>query len=318
MRIVFFGTPDIAVPTLAAIVEHHEVTAVVCQPDKPRGRGKQPEAPPVKAWAEARGIAVHQPSKLNDGTFEAWLREQAPDVCVVAAYGRLLKQPLLDVPLHGHINMHPSLLPRWRGPSPIQSAVIAGDEETGVTIIRLSAAMDAGDMLLRERTTIAPDEDAEQLGARLAEAGGRLTVQALELIASGRAHYTPQDETEATFCHILKKEDGYLDWSRPAAALHNLVRGAKPWPFAQCLFRDQVCKVHESRVIDSASTAEPGEVVQVAADAIHIATGAGLLAITRFQAPGKKAMPMGDFLRGQVIAPGERLGTPAPPVSHAG
>lgn len=315
MRVVFFGTPDIAVPTLEAVAARHTVTAVVCQPDKPRGRGKQPEAPPAKQWAETHGIEVCQPLKLNDGAFESWLVDQAPDVCVVAAYGRLLKQPLLDIPRYGHINMHPSLLPRWRGPSPIQSAVIAGDEETGVTIIRLSLEMDAGDMLLCERTPIGPEENAAELSARLSAMGGRLTVQALELIDSGRANFTPQHHAEAVFCSMLNKEDGYMDWTRSARELHNLVRGAQPWPFAQCTLREQICKIHEARVLDAPSEAAPGTVTEVTRDAVHVATGEGQLAITRFQAPGKKAMAMGDYLRGQAIAPGEVFGTP---VSHAG
>ena len=171
MRTVFFGTPELAVPALAAVAAHHNVTAVVCQPDRPKKRSKRPVPPPTKAWAVEHEIPVHQPLKLNDGAFEAWLKEQRPELCAIAAYGRLLKQPILDVPPEGWLNIHPSLLPRYRGPSPIQSAILNGDPVTGVSIMRLTLEMDAGDVLLQEETPVADDDTTESLSARLAQLG---------------------------------------------------------------------------------------------------------------------------------------------------
>lgn len=309
MRIVFFGTPELAVPSLEAVAARHEVTAVVCQPDKPKGRSGTPTPPPVKVWAEAHGIAVNQPAKLNDGTFEAWLREQAPDACAVVAYGRFLKQPILDTPKLGHFNMHPSLLPRWRGPSPMQSAVMAGDAETGVTIIRLNADMDAGDMVLQERTSIGGNESAESLTARLAELGARMLVDALNQVEAGTATFTPQDHAAATTCRMLTKEDGYMDWTRPAAELHNLVRGALPWPVAQFLFRGELCKVYEA-VVSDGPDGVPGEVVGLDGDAVRVATGDGTLSLLRIQAPGKRVMTTREFLPGARLQMGERFQSP--------
>lgn len=316
MRIVFFGTPELAVPSLEAVAARHDVVAVVCQPDKPKGRSGTPTPPPVKEWAVAHGIAVHQPTKLNDGAFEAWLRAQAPDACAVVAYGRILKQPIIDVPKHGHFNMHPSLLPKWRGPSPMQSAVMAGDTETGVSIIRLTLDMDAGDIVLQEHTLIGEEEDAVALTERLSRQGARMLADALDQVAAGTAVFTPQDHAAATYCRILSKHDGAMDWTRPSRELHNLVRGAVPWPVAQCIFRGEPCKVYESHLAD-APAGEPGAVVAVHADSVDVATGEGALRITKFQAPGKRVMTMRDYLPGARIQVGERFESPAPPQEGA-
>ena len=216
MRLVFFGTPEIAVPCLSAVTHGHDVTAVVCQPDRPKGRGKKLIAPPVKVWAQEHGLTVHQPAKLNDGAFEVWLKEQAPDICVIAAYGRILKEPILAVPPHGFINMHPSLLPKYRGPSPIRSALLNGDEATGVTIMRLTMEMDAGDILLQEETPVDPAENAVTLSERLSVLGGGMLVKALGLIESGDAEFTPQDHEKAEFCKLFEKSDGQIRWEAPA------------------------------------------------------------------------------------------------------
>lgn len=307
LRIVFFGTPELAVPCLAAVETVHEVTAVVCQPDKPKGRGKKLEAPPVKVWAEAHGIPVHQPEKLNDGAFEAWLREQRPDVSVLAAYGRILKQPILDVPPHGFLNLHPSLLPKHRGASPIRSAILEGADQTGVTIMRLSMEMDAGDILLQQPEPILPDDDAETLTARLAEKGAKLMVNALALVESGNAVFTPQDHAAATFTKMFTKEDGRIRWERPARDIQNLVRAALPWPVAQTGFRGEVYRILKAVPVTGDREAAPGTVVEVQKDRLLVATGAGMLAVLEVQAPGKKAMPVEAFLRGHRIEPGERF-----------
>lgn len=308
MRILFFGTPELAVPSLAAVHERFGVAAVVCQPDKPKGRSGKPAPPPVKEWALARGIPVHQPAKLNDGSFEAWMRDQRPDLCLVTAYGRLLKQPLLDIPPLGWLNMHPSLLPRWRGPSPIQTALLHGDAETGVTIMKISLEMDAGDIVLQERTPVGPEENAETLTARLAAMGGRMLADAVALAADGELPARPQGGAGVTYCKMLAKEDGRIRWDRPAAELHNLVRAMVPWPTAQCIHNGEVFKILAATVADGPADAAPGTVTAVLRDRILVAAGGGRLAILRLQAPGKKAMDTAAFLLGNPMKAGDRFG----------
>lgn len=309
MRIVFFGTPELAVPSLAACAAHHDVTAAVCQPDRPKGRSRKPVPPPVKAWAREHGIDVHQPTKLNDGEFESWLRDQRPNVCVLAAYGRILKQPILDVPQHGFLNMHPSLLPKYRGPSPIQSAIINGETETGISIIRLSMDMDAGDIALQMVEPIRADDDGITLTERLAKRGARMIGEALNQLDSGTIAFRQQDPARATYCKLLTKDDGHIDWQRPAAEIHNLVRGALPWPGAYTSLNGDTIRVFKSAPVEDGNGGEPGTVLDTKTGAIRVATGDGLLAITNLQAPGKKAMDAAAFLRGHPLEPGTRFGT---------
>lgn len=305
MRTVFFGTPDIAVPTLRAIEALHEVTAVVCQPDKPQGRSKRPLPPPVKVAAEKLEIPVHQPTKLNDGAFEAWLREQAPEVCTIAAYGRLLKQPLLDLPPHGWLNVHPSLLPKYRGPSPIRSAIRHGDTETGVSIMRLVLEMDAGDILLQEKVAIGENETAVELAERLGKLGADLMLKGLRLVEEGTAEYTPQDPAGVVECGMFEKADGRIRWEESARQIHNLVRAAQPWPIAHCHFHGEVYRIHETRLAEGSAGAAPGTIEELLDDRLILATGAGRIAITQIQAPGKRAMSAGDFLRGHKLQAGD-------------
>lgn len=308
MRTVFFGTPEMAVPVLEAVAGAHRVAGVVCQPDKPKGRGKRLVAPPVKQWAEARGIETHQPVKLNDGAFEAWLRARAPEVCVLVAYGRILKAPILAVPPHGFINVHPSLLPKYRGPAPVSAAICAGDAETGVTIMRLDEGMDTGAVLLQEALPIGPDDTTPALTAKLMARGAALVVEALDRIAAGTAQFTPQDDARATVTRIIEKDDGRIDWTQPAQSIHNQVRAMLPWPVAHCRFEGQVCRLHRTEVVHNPKPgAVPGEVVAVDKDRVVVAAGKDALAILEFQAPGKRAMPMGDYLRGRPIEPGARF-----------
>ena len=307
MRIVYFGTPELAVPTLAAVAARHDVTAVVTQPDRPRGRSGKPEAPAVKTWALEHGLSVHQPEKLHDGHFAAWLREQAPEVCVVAAYGRLLKQPVLDVPPKGWLNLHPSLLPRWRGPSPIQTAILEDDVKTGATIMRVVLEMDAGDIVLQERTPIGPDETAGELAERLAALGAELMMRALDLVEGDCAPSIPQDPARVTVSRMFEKEDGRIRWSEPARRLHNLVRACNPWPMAHCQLRGQFCRILKTRIEDMPGAAAPGTVIAVGKDRITVAAGEGALALLRVQLAGKKALDMDAFLRGFPIEAGERF-----------
>jgi len=307
VRTVFFGTPAIAVPTLQAVEALHEVTAVVCQPDRPQGRSKKPVPPPVKVAAEKLGIPVHQPEKLNDGTFEAWLRGQAPEVCTIAAYGRILKQPILDIPPLGWLNVHPSLLPKYRGPSPIRSAILHGDTETGVSIMRLALEMDAGDVLLQERIPIGENENAVELAERLGKLGADLMLKGLRMLEEGTAVFTPQDSTRAVECRMFEKADGRIRWADSAAAIHNLVRAAQPWPIAHCQLDGEVYRIHATERVEGEASAAPGTVEAVSKDRFVVATGGGLLAVTAIQAPGKRVMDTGDFLRGHRLEPGARF-----------
>jgi methionyl-tRNA formyltransferase len=307
VRAVFFGTPELALPALAAVAERHQLLAVVCQPDKPQGRSSQLTPPPVKVWALEHNIECAQPGKLNDGAFDQWLREKAPDVCPLVAYGCILKQPVLDVPRYGFINVHPSLLPKYRGPSPIQTAIRNGDSTTGVTIMRLDAGMDTGGILLQRELDITPDDTTLSLSSRLGRVGAELLLEGLEMIESGGAVFTPQDNAAATQTRMYEKEDGRIRWSLPASELNNLIRAAVPWPVAHCLFRGAVCRVHQAEVVDEPSPALPGTVTAVEKERLLVATGKGQLAVRVFQMPGKRAMTMAEFLRGQKIQPGERF-----------
>ncbi|NIA13194.1 MAG: methionyl-tRNA formyltransferase [Nitrospiraceae bacterium] len=307
MRTVFFGTPELAVAPLAAVASCHEVTALVCQPDRPKGRGKKLVAPPTKVWAEEHGIPVVQPTKLNDGTFEAWLRDQRPDVCTLAAYGRVLKQPILDVPTHGFLNVHPSLLPRHRGTSPIQTAILQGDEVTGVSIMRLDAGMDTGDVILQETLPIADDDTTATLSEKLSALGARMLVDAMRAVEDGTATFTPQDDALATHTRLLAKGDGDIHWDAPARTIHNLVRAAFPWPVARCVLGGESFRLHRTDVIDESADTAPGTVTAVGRDGVHVATGDGQLAILVIQAPGKRAMDIADFLNGHAIACGDRF-----------
>ncbi len=307
MRIVFFGTPELAVPSLAILREHHDVVALVCQPDRPQGRSDKPVPPSTKELALERGIRMHQPTKLNDGAFEKWLRETRPELCALVAYGRILKQPILDVPAHGFLNVHPSLLPKYRGPSPIQTAVRNGETKTGVTIMRLDAGMDTGDMLLQRATDIPDDDNAETLTARVAQIGADMLLEAVGLVETGEATFMPQDHSLATVTTLWKKEDGGIRWGESARSLRNLVRACVPWPVAYCRFGGEVLRIHEAEAIDIAADAPPGTVSGIETTRILVATGDGTLAITRLQATGRKAMPTGDFLRGNRIETGDRF-----------
>lgn len=307
MRVVFFGTPELAVPSLAMLAERHEVAAVVCQPDRPQGRSSRLVAPPAKAFAVERGIPVAQPEKLNDGRFEAWLRGQAPDVCALAAYGRILKQPILDVPAQGFLNVHPSMLPRHRGPSPIQTAILEGDAVSGVTIMRLDAGMDTGDILLQREEAIRPKDTTASLSERLGRLGAELLIEGLALLAEGRAVFRPQEHRLATVSKIFDKAAGRIQWQQPARNIGNLIRAAIPWPVAHCLFEGQVCRIHEAEETAECGGAAPGVVTSVEKDRVVVATGKGHLALLAIQMPGKRVVTMAEFLRGHALGVGSRF-----------
>ena len=305
MRIVFFGTAEIAVPCLASLCTAHEIAAVVTQPDRPKGRSKKPDPPEVKVWALEHGLEVVQPEKLNDGNFERWLREKKPELCALAAYGRLLKQPILDVPLRGWLNMHPSLLPRWRGPSPVQTALLAGDDVTGVTIMRITLEMDAGNIVLQEKLPVGRTETAGELSRRAADLGGRLMAQAVAQMETGKLTEYPQEHDQATFSRMLQKEDGIIRWDREAASIHNQIRACNPWPVAHCLFRDRMLRLLRSDYSEKSHSALPGTVIQADRQGIVVATGKGCLTITELQWAGKNPLAVDAFLRGTPVRPGD-------------
>jgi len=318
MRIVFFGTPEFAVPSLAALLEAgHQVACVVTQPDRPCGRHRHLAAPPVKEFAAARGLRVLQPGRANDPAFVRRLAELAPDAIVVAAFGQKLGRRLLRLPPHGCINVHASLLPRHRGAAPVPHAILAGDAETGVTIMLMAPRIDAGDIILQEATPIGPRETAGELSARLAELGACLLVKAIARIAEGKATPVPQDHRLATFAPALDKGDGAIPWRRPAAWLARFVRAMAPWPGAFTFWHRPAAPplrlvIHAAEAV-AGEAAQPGRVAAVDCDRIAVETGDSLLCILALQPAGKRAMSAAEFLRGHCVAPGHVLGPASPP-----
>ena len=304
MRIVFMGTPDFAVPCLQRLLEDgHEVPAVFTQPDKPVGRHAVLTPPPVKQLALSHGIPVYQPTKMRDGTVAALLRELAPDCLVVVAYGRILPQEILDVPPRGCVNIHGSLLPRYRGAAPIQWSVIRGETVTGVTSMFMDAGMDTGDIIDTLTTPIGENETAGELFERLAPLGARLLSTTLAAIADGTVTRRPQNDAEATMAPMLEKAMGRLDLTRPAQELHNQVRGMNPWPGAFCSAGGKTLKIHETRV--AAGSGAPGTLL--CADPVTVACGEGALQLVTVQPEGKPRMAAEAWLRGARLPQGARL-----------
>ena len=304
MRIVFMGTPDFAVPCLQRLLEDgHEVPAVFTQPDKPVGRHAVLTPPPVKQLALSHGIPVYQPTKMRDGTVAALLRELAPDCLVVVAYGRILPQEILDVPPRGCVNIHGSLLPRYRGAAPIQWSVIRGETVTGVTSMFMDAGMDTGDIIDTLTPPIGENETAGELFERLAPLGAQLLSTTLAAIADGTVTRRPQNDAEATMAPMLEKAMGRLDLTRPARELHNQVRGMNPWPGAFCTAGGKTLKIHETRV--AAGSGAPGTLL--CADPVTVACGEGALQLMTVQPEGKPRMAAADWLRGARLQKGEML-----------
>jgi methionyl-tRNA formyltransferase len=312
LRVVFFGTPDFAVPTLDALLaSRHTVVAVVTQPDKPRGRGHKTSDAPVKARALAAGIPVLQPDRLKDPAFLDSLTALGADLGVVAAYGKILTDAVLAVPRLGLINVHASMLPRYRGAAPVHRAIIAGERETGVTIMRVVKALDAGPMLASAPRAIGPDETSVEVERDLARIGAPLLLSIAEDLAAGRAREQSQDEAAATYAHRLTKTDGLIDWSWPAERVHNLVRGLHPWPHAFTFLGGNRFIVIRSSARDAAGSGPPGAILEAKGDRLVLACGPGALRILEIQAEGKRPMTARDFLAGHRLGPGDRF-TAAP------
>jgi len=299
------GTPGFAVPTLEALhAAGHEIVAVYTQPDRPKGRGQALAKSPVKEAAERLGLAVHQPEKIRDVYDElaAWRAE----VMVVVGYGQIIPQRIIDLPRHGIINVHASLLPKYRGAAPIQWAVANGERVTGVTTMQIDAGLDTGDILLMAETGIGPDETAVELGGRLAAEGAALCVRTLAEIETLEPR--KQDNASATLAPILRKQDGVIDWTQPAQVIHNRIRGFQPWPGGTTTFRGQMLAVTRTRVAEGSGAAAPGT-LHVAQKKLYAACGGGTaLELVELQPAGKKRMSAADFLNGARPQEGERLG----------
>ncbi len=312
-RIVFFGTAPLAVPSLEALVKHpaFHVSAVVTQPDRPRGRDLKLQPSPVKAAALALGLPVWQPARCRDAEFLAQLRAAAPDLIVVAAYGQLLPPALLEIPRHGCLNVHASLLPRHRGAAPIQWAILEGDAETGVTIMRVDAGLDTGDLLTQTATAIRPDDNAQTLHDRLAALGAELLVRTIPDYLAGRIVPRPQPADGATYARKISKDDGRLEWQRPAAELHRRLRAFTPWPGAFTFVSEtdgrRLLKIWAAEVVP-ATAGQPGEVLAADARGVMIRCGTDALRVTELQREGGRRLAAAPFLAGHPLAPGTVLG----------
>ncbi|SPE41333.1 10-formyltetrahydrofolate:L-methionyl-tRNA(fMet) N-formyltransferase [Candidatus Sulfopaludibacter sp. SbA3] len=308
MRLVFLGTPAFAVPTLEQMVAAgHDVAAVVTQPDRPRGRGQQLAAPPVKETAVRFGIPVYQPERVRRPEALEYLRTLAPQAMVVVGYGQIIPQSVIDLAPLGIINVHGSLLPKYRGAGPIQWAIVRGETRTGVTTMRIDAGLDTGEMLLKAETEIGTEENAVELGRRLAAMGAELLVRTLDGLASGEIMGEKQDDSAATYAPLLKKEDGAIDWNRPAREIHNQVRGLQPWPGAYTSFRGQKLHLWRTRVAEGMG--EPGGGGPVlSARPLVVQCGSGSLELLDVQMEGRKRVPAGDFANGQRLTENEVLG----------
>jgi methionyl-tRNA formyltransferase len=309
VRAVFFGTPAFAVPCLDSLVEIADVAAVVCQPDRPAGRGLELTAPPVKRRATELGLSVVQPTKLRTGEFAAWLREQRADVALVVAYGRILPADVLAAPRLGCVNIHASLLPKYRGAAPITWAIVRGEPETGITLMQMDEGMDTGAMLEQFPTPIGEDETAGELGERLSGLGALAVRKGLLKYVAGGYTPRPQEDTKATMAPLLKKEDGRMRFLLPARAVHDHVRGMTPWPGAFTTSRGKTLKVLRTRVTDApAGEHAPGTVVLADKSRVVVACEERAVELLRVQLEGKKPMSAGDWVAGRGVAEGDRLG----------
>ena len=306
-RLIFLGTPEFAVPTLQELIERgEEILAVVTQPDRPKGRGQQLAAPPVKWLAEQHGIPVLQPVKVRAPEFIEIMRELAPDLIVVVAFGQILPKALLDIPVQGCINVHASLLPRYRGAAPINWCIINGETETGVTTMQMDVGLDTGDMLVIKSTPIDPEEDSRALHDRLALLGAETLMGTLDLLRAGRLIPQKQDDALTCYAPMLKKEDGELDWRKEAQAIRNLVRGVTPWPGAFTFLDGKTVKVF--RVNSANGSGPPGMILRADRQGLEVACGSGSLMIEELQLEGRKRLKAGEFLAGCKIEPGAILG----------
>lgn len=307
MRVIFMGTPIFALPSLEALrARGEDLIAVVTQPDRPQGRGQALTPPPVKVAATRAHIPVQQPEKVRHPEFLEWCRTAAPDLIVVVAFGQILPKALLDIPRQGCINVHASLLPKYRGAAPIAWAIIRRETETGITTMQMDPGMDTGPMLLQRSTPIRPDDTAATLGERLSELGAQTLNETLDALKVGRLSPMPQDSSQATLAPLLKKDDGRIDWQQPAPAIDALVRGLDPWPGAWTTHAGEPWRIWKARV--HPEPGEPGVVLRADTDGLLVGTADQSVLITELQAPGKRRLTAREYLAGHVVKPGVRLG----------
>lgn len=310
MRIVFAGTPDFAAVALRSLIARgHFIIGVYTQPDRPSGRGRKLIPSPVKQVALETGLSVYQPESLKPDSAQSELAELAPDVMVVAAYGLILPPAVLSIPTHGCLNIHASLLPRWRGAAPIQRAIAAGDADTGITIMQMAAGLDTGDMLLKRATAIDSHDTGGSLHHRLADLGGDAIIDALDQLTTGSLTPEPQDDAQACYAHKLSKAEGHVDWRWPASEIERLIRAFNPWPGTYTDLGDQRIRLHEARVIKGTG-GEPGTVLERHREGIDIACGQGtVLRLDRLQLPGSRPQSASDLINGgkPLLVPGQEL-----------
>ena len=307
VRTVFMGTPAFALPTLEGLLDAGlDLVGVYTQPDRPKGRGKKLTPPPVKELAVARGIPVFQPRRLREEAVVAELARLAPDLIVVVAYGQILPKSVLEIPRYGCINVHASLLPRYRGAAPINKALLEGEAETGVTTMLMDVGLDTGDMLVKRALPIGPEETAGELHDRLALLGREAMEETVRQVCAGTLHPEAQDNALSSYAPMLKKEDGCIDWQRSARQIHNQVRGLDPWPGAYTRLGEEVLKIART-CPESGAGGDPGTVLEAGADGVYVACGEGVLRVGELQLPGKKRLSAAEFLRGHSLPPGTRL-----------
>jgi methionyl-tRNA formyltransferase len=305
LQIIFAGTPEFAAVALRHLLAaEYKINAVYTQPDRPQGRGRRLTPSPVKALATAYQLPVHQPATLRDKATQAQLAALAPDLMVVAAYGLILPTAILEIPRLGCLNIHASLLPRWRGAAPIQRALLSGDRETGVSIMQMDAGLDTGPILHTLRCPIQPNDTAATLHDRLAALGAQALLQCLPAISEGRAHPIPQDEPQACYAAKIYKEEAWLDWSLPATRLACQVRAFNPWPVAQTQINSQILRVWSATALAKTITALPGTVLAADKSGIDVATADGILRLLEVQPTGKRVMAVRDYLNAHFLTPG--------------
>lgn len=307
-KVVFMGTPDFAVPSLTAL--HHssnELLQVVTRPDRPRGRGRKPVAPPVKSAALGLGYDVRQPESVKSEDFSRHLRTLAADLFVIVAFGQIMPQHILEIPRRGCVNVHASLLPRYRGPAPIQWAILNREKETGITTMFMDAGLDTGDILLQATEPILAQDTSETLHRRLADLGARTLISTLAKLQAGTLKPLPQPNERASYAPLLKKEDGRIDWKRPAVEIDAFIRAMNPWPGAFTHLGGRRLKIFMARALDTPSDMPPGTVAPGFPDELRVATGSGVLAILEVQAASCRRLPIDAFLRGCQLSPGVML-----------
>ncbi len=309
MRIVFMGTPEFAVPSLEALLKSEDqVVGIVTQPDRPKGRGHTLAPPPVKLIAQRTEIPLLQPLKIKTPDFLDALAAWKPDLIAVAAFGRILHAPILNLPLKGCVNVHGSLLPKYRGAAPVQCAIINGETDTGITTMLMDEGMDTGHMLLQERILIMPDDTTGTLTPRLAELGGRLLVETIKQLKEGTITPRAQDNSQATMATLLKKEDGVIDWARSAQSIANRARGLSPWPGAYTFLGHDRWNIWSAIAKPTRSDEQPGTIIAVTKYSIQVATGEGVLELVEIQIANSKRMTAAQFLAGHRVGVGARLG----------